>query len=129
MDNVRFLTLSEVILIAQNQLNLYGGLFGIRDYSLLSSALAMTKSMFDGQYLHKSNIDKSAAYIFHLTQNHPFIDGNKRVGLASGLVFLDLNGISILDKDNELYPLIMKVAKGKSSKKGIVKLLEKLSTQ
>ena len=102
MDNIRFLTLSEIILIAQNQLNLYGGLFGIRDYSLLSSALAMPKSMFDGKYLHQSIIEKAAAYIFHLTQNHPFIDGNKRVGLASGLVFLELNGISIEDKSDEL---------------------------
>jgi death on curing protein len=103
--------------------------FCIKDYSLLSSALAMPNSMFDGQYIHQSIIEKSAAYIFYLTQNHCFIDGNKRIGLASGLVFLELNGISIEDKSDEFYPLVMKVAEGKSSKKEIVILLEKLSVQ
>jgi len=74
VENIRFLKLSEIILIAQNQIKQYGGTFGIRDISLLSSAVAMPEASFDGSYLHESMYDKAAAYIFHLTQNHPFIE-------------------------------------------------------
>ena len=117
----RFLTLSEFLLILQNQIKLYGGIFGIRYMSLLSSALAMTEAMFSGQYLHNDLFEQAAAYAFHICQNHPFIDGNKRVALASALVFLDLNGIEIIDTDEILYQLMMNVACGKADKKEIAK--------
>ena len=127
MKQIRFLTLSEILLIAQNQINLYGGAFGLRDRSLLSSALSMPESTFQGDYLHKTIYDKAAAYIFHLTQNHPFVDGSKRVGLAAGLVFLDLNGIRIEDPDTVLYPLMMKVASWKATKEKIAETLRELA--
>ena len=91
MSSVRFLTLAEVSLIHQDQISRYGGSFGLRDSTLLSSALAMPESSYSGAFLHEDIFQMASAYLFHICQNHPFIDGNKRVALASCLVFLDLN--------------------------------------
>lgn len=124
---MRFLTYAEILLIHQNQITLYGGDPGLRDSGLLSSALAMPESSFGGNYLHETIFDKAAAYLFHLCQNHAFLDGNKRVGLASALVFLDLNGITIRDADNELYDLVIRVTSGIDKKNEIAKVFERLA--
>ena len=89
--------MGEVLLILQDQIRRYGGAYGVRDNDLLSSALAMPGTTFEGQYLHKDLYDQAAAYAFHLWQNHPFLDGNKRTALASALVFLSLNGMELND--------------------------------
>jgi death-on-curing protein len=105
--------MGEVLLILQDQIRRYGGAYGVRDHDLLSSALAMPGTTFEGQYLHKDLFDQAAAYAFHLCQNHPFVDGNKRTALASALVFLSLNGIELDDPHEALYELMMNVsAKG-----------------
>ena len=110
----RFLTMGEVLLILQDQIRRYGGAYGVRDIELLSSALAMPSVSFEGKYLHKDLYEQAAAYAFHICQNHPFIDGNKRTGLAAALVFLALNGIGLEDPKEELYELMMEVSgKGK----------------
>ncbi len=93
----RFLTMSEVLLILQDQIRRYGGSYGVRDPALLSSALAMPSSTFEGKYLHKDLFEQAAAYAFHICQNHPFIDGNTRTALAATRVFLYLNGIALDD--------------------------------
>jgi death-on-curing protein len=111
--------MSEVLLILQDQIRRYGGKFGVRDPALLSSALAMPSSSFSGHYLHKGILDQAAAYLFHLCQNHPFVDGNKRTALASSLVFLKLNGVEISDPKGRLYDLVMRVANGKATKSEI----------
>ena len=78
----RFLTMSEILLILEDQIRRYGGELGVRDYSLLSSALTMPESSYGGSLLHRDLFEQAAAYAFHLCQNHPFVDGNKRVGLT-----------------------------------------------
>jgi death-on-curing protein len=87
----------------------------------------MPESSFDGQYLHKTIPAMAAAYTFHICQNHPFIDGNKRVALASSLVFLDINEHVFNCKDEILYNEIMDVAKGKIKKEELIKFYEKHS--
>ena len=64
----------------------------------------------------------AAAYAFHLCQNHPFVDGNKRTGLASALVFLELNGISIDDPEGLLYQAMMNVASGSLDKLALAEI-------
>ncbi|MEW5814465.1 MAG: type II toxin-antitoxin system death-on-curing family toxin [Spirochaetota bacterium] len=101
--------------------------YGVRDPALLSSALAMPTTTFEGKFLHSDLFHQAAAYAFHICQNHPFVDGNKRTALAAALVFLDLNGIEIDDPSEELYALIMiSVAKGKVCKDAIAKELRRL---
>jgi len=118
-----FLTFEDVLEIHEDQINRYGGKIGIRDQNLLLSAIAQPASMFNGLYLHKSLYEKAAAYLFHICQNHPFVDGNKRVALVSMLIFLDLNGESIDYDEDLLEDLTLSVANGKVKKEKISSLL------
>jgi death-on-curing protein len=68
----------------------------------------------------------AAAYAYHLCQNHPCIDGNKRTALAAALVFLELNGTTILDPRGRLKNAMIRIASGKMSKENFGKLLRKL---
>jgi death-on-curing protein len=68
----------------------------------------------------------AAAYAFHLCENHPFIDGNKRAALATALVFLEINGISILDPKHQLTEVVLKMAAGKLTKQALSNFLRKL---
>jgi death-on-curing protein len=122
---ISFLTLSEVLLILEDQIRNYGGMYGVRDINLLSSALYVPQSSFDGKFLHKTVPTMAAAYAFHICQNHPFIDGNKRVALASSLVFLDINQYTFNCKNEILYTEIMGTAKGEIKKEELIKFYEK----
>jgi len=124
---IKFLTFSEVLLILEDQIRNYGGKYGVRDRNLLSSAIYMPESIFDGKYLHETVPAMAAAYTFHICQNHPFIDGNKRVALASSLVFLDINGYELHCKNETLYNEVMGVAKGEIKKEELIKFYEKYS--
>ena len=124
---IKILTLSEVLMILEDQIKNYGGAYGVRDIKLLSSAIYMPESSYEGHYLHKTIPAMAAAYTFHICQNHPFIDGNKRVALASSLVFLDINGYDFNCGDEILYTEIMDTAKGKIKKEELIKFYEKYS--
>ncbi|MCB2211462.1 type II toxin-antitoxin system death-on-curing family toxin [bacterium] len=113
---VRFLSVDDVLAIHQNQLELYGGAPGIRDQDLLESAVAMPQQMFDGKYLHSDLVEMAAACWFHLVQNHPFHDGNKRVGLAAMLVFLFVNGRELVTDETELEEMTMALARSELDK-------------
>jgi len=125
-EEIIFLSLEDVFLIHKNQINLYGGADGIRDLGLLESTINQPMVTFDGVSLHPSLFDKAAAYLYYLCKNHPFIDGNKRVALASSLVFLDMNGYDILDPKDILYDFVIDVAEGKYKIEEIKKTLESL---
>jgi len=87
----------------------------------------MPLASFEGQLLHETLFDQAAAYAFHICQNHPFIDGNKRTALACALVFLDLNGVELQDPRGELYSLMIGIASGKKGKTDAAELFRKLS--
>ena len=121
--------MTEVLLILQDQITRYGGDFGVRDLGLLSSAIAVPQASFSGQPLHDDLFEMAAAYAFHICQNHPFVDGNKRVALASALVFLDLNGVTLVDPHGKLHEMMMKVASSQMAKSEIAPILKSLSGQ
>jgi death-on-curing protein len=100
-------------------------MYGVTDLYLLSSAVYMPQAGFGGEYVHKTIPAMAAAYAFHICQNHPFIDGNKRTALASSLVFLDINGYIFNCKDETLYNKIMDVAKGEIKKEALIQFYEK----
>ena len=117
--NPEFLTIDEIIEIHRNQIKLYGGSIGIRDLKLLESAVCMPQSGFENCYLHKDIYEMAAAYLFHIVQNHPFVDGNKRLGLVSALIFL-MNNCVVCKYDNEeLYKLTLETANGNKNKNEI----------
>ena len=126
MKSLIFLTLAEVIDIHSNQIELYGGQNGVRDFGLLQSALAQPEASFAGQWLHEDIFLMASAYAFHICQNHPFFDGNKRTALASALVFLELNGISLDDPKGKLLEAMLNIAKGALSKQQFAQILKGL---
>ncbi len=95
MPEPTFLTIEDVAAIHLDQIDLYGGCAGVRDHGGLESALAQPQATCSGQFLHADLCSMAAAYLSHLVQNHPFIDGNKRAGTVAALVFLDINDIQV----------------------------------
>ena len=118
-----FLTLDEVLAIHAHEIDRYGGAHGLRDRSGLESAVAMPGATFGDELLHGSLWEQGAAYLFHLTKNHPFVDGNTRTGLACALVFLGLNGVHVRATDDELVALLEGVAGGPLTKADIAVFL------
>ncbi len=111
-----FLTFAEVIEIHDYQIEHFGGASGLRDIELLKSAIGMPSATYGGNFLHSSIYEMASAYLFHLVENHPFVDGNKRVGAMAALIFLDLNGIDFNASDEEFTAMILRVASGKMLK-------------
>jgi death-on-curing protein len=121
---VNFLTLNDVLVIHHRQIKVHGGSNGVRDEGLLLSALAMPESAFFGQYAHSDIYEMAAADMFHIVMNHPFIDGNKRTGAASAIIFLGINGIKSTASDVELVELTLAVAQGQKTKQQIAEFLK-----
>ena len=117
--DLEFLLLDDVLVLHDDRIQLYGGSTGLRDLGLLESALAMPQATFDGNYLHETPFEMAAAYLFHIVQNHPFTDGNKRVGIVAATVFLDLNGMELDAPEADLGALVLSVAEGQTDKAGI----------
>ena len=127
-ENIRFLSLEDVIELHRLQLEMYGGSDGIRDLGLLESAVMMPQASFGGEYVHSGVFEMAAAYAFHIAENQPFVDGNKRTALASSLVFLDWKNIGIEDPDQVLYTAMIDIANRKLDKYGLAKILHEFST-
>ena len=122
-----FFSLAEVLDFHMEQIELYGGNHGVRDMGLLESALAMPVSGMGDSYFHAFPFEMAAAYMFHIVQNHPFIDGNKRTGLAACLYFLELHGTEINVDPDELERFVRAVAKEEIQKPEVAKFLEEHS--
>ena len=116
---VDFLTVADVLMLHAEQVDLYGGEQGVRDLGLLESAVAQPQAKFGGEYLHADHFEMAAAYLFHIAQNHPFLDGNKRAGAVAALVFLDVNGVEIDTPKGAIYELTISVATSQAGKKEI----------
>lgn len=124
----RFLDLAEVIEIHLDQIERYGGAAGTRDLGLLQSAVAMPQAGVARTYAHGDLFEMAAAYLFHITCNHPFVDGNKRTGAAAALTFLDLNGIAVDLPAADLVDRVESVARGDLEKSGIAEFLRDHAT-
>ena len=120
-----FLSLQDVLLLHQDQIDLYGGDLGVRDLGLLESAIAQPQATYGGDHLHGDLFEMAAAYLFHIVQNHPFVDGNKRTGAVAALAFLDLNGVEIDAPKGSVYDLTMSVATGQAGKGEIAAFFRK----
>src|SRR6188768_1103000 len=120
-----YLSLHQVLKLHNEVFKRYGGLAGIRDIGLLSSALEIPKTSFSGSEMYPTIYEKASAYLYHLVCNHPFNDANKRTGCAVVLVFLRLNKAELRIFEEHLEFLVVEVAKGSVDKKEIVCWLRK----
>jgi death-on-curing protein len=117
---IKYLTYQQVISIHDDLLKNFGGLSGIRDKNLLLSALEMPKIAFGNKKMYPSIFGKTAAYLYHLVQNHPFNDGNKRTAYVVVLVFLEINHATIKFEINDLEQIVLTTANGKLNKTQLI---------
>lgn len=111
--------------IHKRQIERFGGFDGIRDEGLLDSALAQPQATFFREFLHPTIADQAAAYLYHLTKNHPFLDGNKRTAFATMIAFLGINGYDLNMTEDEAYALVMRVAQGEMNKEEVSVFIQK----
>lgn len=107
MLSKRQILLLHSMLVAQS-----GGMDGLRDEGLLDAAINMPLQTFGGQELYPTILEKAARLGYGLIRNHPFLDGNKRIGPHAMLVFLDINNITLSYEDEDLISTILHVAAG-----------------
>lgn len=114
------ITKEQVLLLHQLLIKYTGGAGGVRDEGLLDSALATPFMSFDSVSLYPTIESKAARLAFGLVKNHPFIDGNKRIGILAMLSFLEANGIKIICTDEELIELGLGLAEGSADEKSML---------
>jgi death-on-curing protein len=112
----RYLTFAEVLELHQSVLERWGGAGGIRDINALESALAQPRQSFSDADLYPDLPSKAAALCFSLVLNHPFIDGNKRIGHAAMEVFLLVNGYELRAPVDEQERIALDLAAGQLSR-------------
>ena len=122
---VKFIPDEIVPFIHADLIERYGGHPGIRDKSLLASALAQARMTAGRRFLHRSLFDKAAAYGFHLCKNHPFVDGNKRIALVVMDIFLERNGWILETTEEDAYTTIMALSTGHLTKPQLSSWLRK----
>jgi hypothetical protein len=106
----------QIVKIHSSLITKTGGIDGIREYDLLDSSLKSIFQTFDGKELYPSIFDKAAPLCYSLIENHPFLDGNKRIGVHLMLIFLKINGIDLNYTQKELIDFGLKIASGKMKK-------------
>jgi death-on-curing protein len=129
MQNTVYLTLEQILFIHQDQIERYGGSSGLRDLSLLESAIFRPQTMFSGRDLYQNYFEKAASLLHSLIMNHAFIDGNKRTGATAMLVFLELNNVFISIESNELVKTVLQIENEKWKIEQISKWLESKKTK
>ena len=102
----------QILLLHEQLIAETGGSSGLRDEGMLDSALNAPFQSFSGEDVYPSLQQKAARLCFGLVKNHPFVDGNKRIGAHAMLVFLTLNGIELQHSQTELSDVILKLAAG-----------------
>jgi death on curing protein len=117
---IAFLSVEDVLLLHSDTMSHEGGLSGIRDHGLLDAAVSMPRQQFGGEYLHADVPAMAAAYLYHLAQNHPFHDGNKRVAVMVAYVFLDVNGWDLRVSPSALENVTRQVASGEMKKNDLI---------
>jgi death on curing protein len=124
LQTPRFLFISQVLDIHQDEINSFGGTSGVRDEGLLDSALAQPQATFGGELLHPTIHEQAAAYLYHWAMNHPFIDGNKRTAFAIMDTFITLNGYSLNLSQEQAYNLVIQVVQKEISKEELSAFLK-----
>lgn len=120
---MRFLSTSEVIELHKMLIAQFGGLYGIRDKGLLESALSYPQLLYSIGMERDINL-LAACYCMHLIKNHPFVDGNKRIGVLAMITFIKANGKTFSITQNQLYELAIKVAISEIDENGIARILK-----
>jgi death-on-curing protein len=107
-----YLSVVQILALHRALVRAYGGTGTLRDRGALESAVARPAMTFGGDDLYADLASKAAALMHSLVLNHPFVDGNKRIGIAAAEYFLEANEHDLVAGDEELEPFTLEVAKG-----------------
>ncbi|HEY8657200.1 MAG TPA: type II toxin-antitoxin system death-on-curing family toxin [Candidatus Limnocylindria bacterium] len=114
--DIDFLSVGEVIELHREAIRTYGGTSGIRDLGRLEAAVGAPQSGSGDAYYHEDVWEMAAAYLFHIVQGHPFIDGNKRAGLMAANTFLRMNDLAVIAEEDTYADLVLAIAAGSKGK-------------
>ena len=117
--------LSQIFELYDEVIRVSGGAYGLRDFGYLESALHQPQQTFAGEDLYPTLHEKAAALGYALIMNHPFIDGNKRIGLSAMEFFLELNGHTLDTSEDDDVETILQVAKGEMSRNELILWIER----
>jgi death on curing protein len=109
---ILYLSVEQILRLHAHQIDRFGGMRGLRDRGGLEAAVARPRATFGGEDLYPDLASKAAALMHSLVMNHPFVDGNKRVGAMAAELFLDFNGRSLSAPDEEFEEITLSVARG-----------------
>lgn len=124
---MKIITIRQVLILHELQIEKYGGLSGIRDTGMLQSAIGRPFATFGGNDLYPDIFSKTAALIQSIIKNHPFLDANKRSAFVSAITLLEMNGYRFFAKDNEVVSYMLAVANENLTVDQISKWLKKHS--
>jgi len=117
---MKHISITQVLQLHEKMIRKTGGDYGIRDSTLLESALYNALSTFDGIELYPSIEEKCANICFCIVKNHPFVDGNKRMGIFIMLILLEYNGVVLKYEQKELIDLSLGVAEGRYTQEHVI---------
>jgi death-on-curing protein len=126
---MRYLTPEQVLFLHARLIAETGGSQGVRELGLLQSAVACPQASFGGVDLYPNLFSKAAALFDSLVRNHPFVDGNKRTGIAAATIFLRLNGRRLTASNAEVEAFTLAVARGETSLEAIADWLRQNSAR
>ncbi len=124
---MKYLYPKQVLYLYQQIIQQSGGTVGLRDEGLLESAVYRPQASFGGQDLYPDLFGKAAALGHSIISNHPFVDGNKRVGFEAMRLMLRLNGFDIHASLEAKYEIVIEIAKGKLTEQAIADWLKQHS--
>lgn len=114
------LSKNDIIFLHENLIEIYGGDEKIRDHNLLDLSANSPYQTFDGVDLYEGIIEKAVHLCFSLIMNHPFVDGNKRIGAHCLLILLDSNGITLDYQQDELIEIILDIASSRKNEEALL---------
>lgn len=124
---MRYLNPEQVLFIHARLIAETGGEHGLRDLGLLQSAVSRPQAVFDGNELYPDIVHKAAALLDSLINNHPFVDGNKRTGITTTAMFLQMNEYSLTASNQDVVSFVLSIATGKQSIQTIAEWLRQHS--
>ena len=124
---IKYLDVGQIVALHDIGIREFGGTHGLRDAGLLESAALQPQQTFGGQELYPTLFDKASAYAFFISENQPFLDGNKRTAISSAAVFLDLNGYEMKAPKGAIYKVVIEVANKRMSREELSQWFQKNS--
>ncbi len=108
---MKYLSTKQLLLIHSAEIDETGGMHGVQDIKILHSLASQPQQSFNREELYPNVFTKAAVYVRNIIQSHPFLDGNKRTGISSGIIFLEYNGHQFKAERGEIEKFAIQVAK------------------